>query len=133
MADCIFCKIIAKEIPAHIVYEDESVIAFLDLHPVNAGHTLVVPKSHVPHFVDLSEEQSVVLWKAVQKLSAYINQQLSPVRVGVLIAGWDVQHTHVHIVPMNDSSDLVTRRTVEGIDGTASGEELSETLRRIKM
>ncbi len=102
--DCIFCKIINKEIPNYTVYEDENTLAFLDIHPHAKGHTVVVPKKHAEKVSDLEDDQIAGLFQAVKKTMARIESALSPDGYNV---GWNdrpaagqvVPHLHVHIMP----------------------------------
>lgn len=102
--DCLFCKIINKEIPANIVYEDERVLAFLDINPVNPGHTLVVPKVHSTTLVQAVDEDLVALTMAVKKLAPAVCAAASCDGWNLEVnngnaAGQVVDHTHWHIVP----------------------------------
>lgn len=108
MNDCIFCKIIAGEIPSYKVYEDEETYAFLDIHPINDGHTLVVPKQHVQFIHHLDDElyQSVMATK--KKVMQVLEKALAPARVGVVIEGFDVDHAHVKVFPLFDVKDIQT-------------------------
>jgi len=132
MNDCVFCKIVAGELPSYKVYEDEKVYAFLDIHPVNLGHTLVVPKKHAPSFYELDEETFLHGMKVVQKLAQNIMQTIKPVRVGLVVAGWDVPHTHIHIIPTNDHFDITSKQKIEGALSNPSTEELTETAEKIR-
>ncbi len=97
MEECIFCKIVAKQIPALAVYEDDKFIAFLDINPLNPGHTLVVPKQHhrwvydVPEFGEYWEVAKLVALAAIKTLNANT--------VNFATAGFQVPHAHIHVVP----------------------------------
>ncbi len=132
MQDCIFCKIISGQIPSHKVYEDDFVIAFLDVYPINLGHTLVIPKKHEPDFYKLDEEYYKPLMSAVKKIANRMHSILMPKKVGLLVAGWDVPHAHIHVVPMEDYYDLTSKRLLEGNKLTPSEEELSTIAEKIK-
>lgn len=106
MADSIFTKIINGEIPCHKVYEDDRVLAFLDLHPQNPGHTLVVPKVQIDHLWDLSDNDYLYLWETVKKLGVHIKETLGAPRVGVVVEGFGVPHVHVHLVPIYHGEEL---------------------------
>ena len=108
MNKCIFCKIIKGKIPAHKVYKDNLVFAFLDKHPINPGHILVVPKKHIPDFYNLDDKNYRALMVAVKKLAKII-KKINPKKVGLFIAGWDVPHTHAHIVPMKNHHDITSK------------------------
>jgi histidine triad (HIT) family protein len=106
MQDSIFTKIIQGEIPAHKVYEDEYVLAFLDIHPSQPGHTLVVPKQQVDHIWDLSDDDYRMLMAAVKKIGRHLETVFEPKRVGVIIAGIGVPHAHVHLIPFSTEAEL---------------------------
>ena len=102
----IFSKIIAREIPAHIVAEDESFIAFLDINPLVAGHTLVVPKQEVDYIYDLEDEVLAGLHIFSKKVAKAVEKAIPCVRIGVAVIGLEVPHTHVHLVPLNSMEDI---------------------------
>lgn len=104
MTDCIFCKIIKGEIPCANVYEDKEVIAFLDISPVNPGHTLVVPKKHYETLIDLPDELACKVMKAVKKVVSAVKEAMNADGINILQsnlkpAGQDVFHVHFHIIP----------------------------------
>lgn len=100
--DCIFCKIINKEIPANIIYENEEVIAFLDVNPINEGHTLLVPKKHYKNI--LEKEDNIDLLKYVQEIISILKDTYNFNDFKINInngekAGQEVFHLHIHIIP----------------------------------
>lgn len=102
--DCIFCKIIAGEIPDHKVYEDDLVAAFLDIGPLSRGHTLVIPKSHYERLEDLPDEDAAALGRALPKIARAIMEVTGAKSYNVLQnngkeAGQEVFHVHYHIIP----------------------------------
>ncbi len=105
--NCLFCKIVAKIIPSAIVYEDEHTLAFLDIHPMSAGHTLVIPKVHAENILDLSDTQIGPLFQAVKKVVALLQGRLESkgFTIGInhgRISGQVIDHLHVHIVPRHE-------------------------------
>lgn len=102
--------IIAGEIPSYKVYEDEKTFAFLDIHPETRGHTLVVPKTEVDKFYELSDEDYVAVFATVKKLAAHMDEVLGA-RTFVKIIGTDVPHAHVHLIPQ--AEDYEPGRTLE--------------------
>ena len=132
MEDCPFCKISKGEIPTHKIYEDDFSFAFLDKHPINPGHILVIPKTHEPNFYSLDDENYQGLMSAVKKLSTLVNEKIHPKKVGLIIAGWDVPHTHVHIVPMQDYNDITSKSILEGKRANPTDEELERTASILK-
>jgi len=95
----IFSKIIAREIPAEIVYEDGNVIAFLDIAPVSKGHTLVVPKKEYRWFYDVPAELAGELFVASQKISRALKNATGADFVQLSIVGDEVPHVHIHLIP----------------------------------
>jgi histidine triad (HIT) family protein len=106
MQPSIFTKIINGEVPCHKIYEDKTTLAFLDLHPINPGHTLVVPKVQIDHLWDLSEEDYTYIWKVAKKIALHIKQVVDSSRVGVVVEGFGVPHAHIHLVPIYKGNDL---------------------------
>ena len=110
--DCIFCKIISKEIPAKILYEDEDTISFLDAFPVAKGHTLVIPKEHHTKIQDLSSNENQKLFdtvhKMIEKVDSLQGSTLAAIHNGKE-SGQEVPHVHVHLIPRsnNDSAGPV--------------------------
>ncbi len=102
----IFTKIINREIPAHIVAEDENYIAFLDIMPLVKGHTLVVTKAEVDYIFDLDDSVLAGLQIFAKKVSKAIRKATGCKRLGVAVLGLEVPHAHVHLVPMNHMSDM---------------------------
>lgn len=101
MADSVFTKIIKGEIPSHKVYEDDKTFAFLDIHPKQPGHVLVIPKSEVDHLWDLPDEDYNAVMNAAKKVARRIKEVLHPARVGMQVEGTGVPHAHVHVFPFN--------------------------------
>lgn len=132
MMNCPFCKILKDEIPTHKIYEDEYALAFLDKHPINPGHVLVIPKKHEANFYKLDDDLYCKLMFAVKKLANVVNDLTQPKKVGLIIAGWDVQHTHVHIVPMHDYHDITSKSMLEGKRSNPSDEELKKITEELK-
>jgi histidine triad (HIT) family protein len=102
----IFSKIISGEIPCHKVAEDDRCLAFLDIRPIVYGHTLVVPKIEVDYYFDLDDEVFTHLNLFAKKVAKILDQEIDCLRVGVMIAGLEVPHAHIHLVPMNSITDL---------------------------
>ncbi len=102
----IFTKIINREIPGHIIAEDDRFIAFLDITPLVEGHTLVVPKKVVDYIFDLDDNTLADMMVFAKKVAVAIKKTISCKRVGVAVIGLEVPHTHVHLVPMNSMGDI---------------------------
>lgn len=109
MEDSIFTKIIKGEIPCHKIYEDGKTIAFMDIHPVQPGMVLVVPKAQVDHFMDLADDDYAALMSAVQRVSQKLRTIFPDKRVGVQIEGFDVPHAHVKLIPVATGAEFYAR------------------------
>jgi histidine triad (HIT) family protein len=109
MQDSIFTKIIQGEIPSHKIYEDDNVFAFLDIHPVSEGHTLIVPKKQVEFVWDLDDETYQALMATTKKLAGHLREKLAVPYVGEKIVGIDVPHAHIHLIPFVDVNDYHQR------------------------
>ena len=110
--DCIFCKIVSKEIPTKILYEDEYTIAFLDAFPVAKGHTLVIPKQHYAKIQDLPSEINEKLFNTVHKMIPKVDSLQGSTLVAIhngKNSGQEIPHVHVHLIPRskNDSAGPV--------------------------
>jgi|TARA_B100001996_G_scaffold376830_1_gene358581 histidine triad (HIT) family protein len=110
--DCIFCKIVSKEIPTKILYEDEYTIAFLDAFPVAKGHTLVIPKQHYAKIQDLPSEINEKLFNTVHKMIPKVDSLQGSTLVAIhngKDSGQEIPHVHVHLIPRskNDSAGPV--------------------------
>ena len=119
MADSIFTRIIKGEIPCHKVYEDADVLAFLDIRPVNPGHTLVIPKAQVDHFSDLDDATTQKVMAVVQKISRAVRKTYNPQRVALVVIGDEVPHAHVHVVPYYQHGDVSLKANSAEPDHTA--------------
>ncbi len=106
MSDSIFTKIIKGEIPCHKVYEDDKTIAFMDIHPIQPGMVLVVPKVQVDHFMELADEDYDALMRAVKKVALRMHEQFADKRIGVQIEGLDVPHAHVKLIPISTNQEF---------------------------
>ena len=106
MSQTIFSKIIAGEIPCHKIYEDDHVIAFLDIHPQIEGHTLVIPKIEVDHIWDMDEDMYEYLMATTKKLGVHIKSTIGAPRVGMVVEGFGVPHAHVHLIPLYQAEDI---------------------------
>jgi len=102
----VFTKIIDGDLPAYKVFEDERVISFLALDQINMGHCLVVPKKEVDHFFDIDEDLYAHLFLTAKKISSAIKKATDCVRVGMAIQGFEVAHTHIHLIPVSSPAEF---------------------------
>jgi len=105
-ANCLFCRIAAGELPAHKVHEDEHVLAFLDLHPIRPGHTLVIPRAHHVWFEDMPAELATRVTSCAQSLARAMKALYKVERVALFYTGIHVPHVHAHVVPMHHPHDV---------------------------
>ncbi|MFO0781984.1 MAG: HIT domain-containing protein [Candidatus Saccharimonadales bacterium] len=106
MEDSIFTKIVKGEIPSHKVYEDDTVYAFLDIHPVQPGHTLVIPKNQVKYVWDMDDEDYQAVMIAAKKIATHMREVLDKPYVGEAVVGLDVPHAHVHLIPFATNEEF---------------------------
>lgn len=102
----IFTKIIEREIPAHIVAEDDNYLAFLDINPLTEGHTLVIPKKEVDYVFDLDHQTLAGLFSFSKGVAKAIEQVVECERIGLSVIGLEVPHAHVHLIPINAVNDM---------------------------
>ena len=102
----IFTKIIQGEIPCHKLYEDERSFSFLDIRPINPGHALVMPKEETDYLFDLGDKMLQHLMVVAKKVGLAIDRAVSCERVGIIVAGLEVPHAHIHLVPIRSVGDI---------------------------
>ena len=128
---CIFCEIAAGNIPSSKVYEDDDIVAILDLSQVTCGHTLVMPRKHYRNILEADEETAVKCMKVVHKLAKQIVENTSAAGCNILnncneVAGQSVDHLHFHIIPRYSSEDSIS------IEFGSTKQDLDEVLRKVK-
>jgi histidine triad (HIT) family protein len=111
MTNCVFCKIVAKQIPASMVYEDESALAFMDLGQVNPGHVLVAAKAHAENVYELDEAQAAAVFRAAAKVARAVRDAFGPQGLSIYqangsAAGQTVFHFHMHLVPRHENDGM---------------------------
>src|SRR3954469_2758547 len=102
----VFTRIIAGELPGTFVWRDDVCVAFLSIAPLRPGHTLVVPRAEVDHWIDLPRETNAHLIGVAHEIGAAQMEAFAPARIGLIIAGLEVPHTHLHVVPIDAERDL---------------------------
>lgn len=129
MQPTIFTKIINGEIPSHKIYEDDRVIAILDIHPINDGHTLVILKKQIDSLWDLNEDDDYhYLMDTSKKIANHIKGVLNPPRVGMIVDGFGVPHVHIHLIPIYSGTDIIKRQP----DATPD-EKLAKIAKKLEM
>ncbi|HOR23433.1 MAG TPA: HIT family protein [Candidatus Saccharibacteria bacterium] len=127
MHESIFAKIIKDEIPGFKIYEDENTIALLDIHPVQPGHTLVIPKQQIDHFEDLPDNLYFAVWETVKKVANRL-KILNRERIGIIVDGSGVPHAHVHLIPFDTTKELVTLADMKAKPNFEELEKMSKKL-----
>src|SRR4029078_7101904 len=118
----IFTRIIDGDLPGTFVWRDDVCVAFLSIAPLRPGHALVVPRAEVDHWIDLPAATNAHLIRVAHAIRAAQMDAFSPTRIGLIIAGLEVPHTHLHVVPIDAERDL----SFANADGAASPESLAE-------
>lgn len=130
MEDSVFTKIIKGEIPAHKIYEDDKTIVIMDIFPVQPGHVLVIPKTQVEDFYNLSDEDYTALFKTVKKVAAKLKQVFpGKKKIALQIEGLDTPHVHVKLFPIDNADQFRAPNSVSEPDHQA----LSEMAAKLKM
>lgn len=123
----LFTKILQGEIPCHRILEDDRFLAFLDIRPIHPGHTLCIPKQEIDYIFDLEDELLGSLFSFSRKVAAAIRKSVPCKRIGIMVAGLEVPHAHVHLVPIQSVSDLNFAKA-----SAASQEELARVAETIR-
>jgi histidine triad (HIT) family protein len=126
----VFSRIIAGELPARFVYTDDDVVAFLSIAPLTVGHTLVVPRAEVDEWQTVDPQLWLELAAVAQRVGRAIDAAFHPVRVGTLVAGFEVPHLHVHVFAADEMGDFDFRRAAARDDATmdAAAEQIRAAL-----
>lgn len=123
----LFSKIIRGEIPSYKIWEDDRFFAFLDIHPIQPGHTLLIPKQEVDYVFDLDNATYAALFEAAKYLAGPIQRAMGSSRVGLVIEGLEVPHAHIKLIPISAAGDLAQTNARE-----ATSEELSAVAEKIR-
>lgn len=124
----IFSKIINDEIPAYKILENENFLAFLDIFPLAKGHVLVIPKKEIDYLFDIFSDEYGELWKFAQQVAKAMDKVIDCKRIGVAVVGLEVPHAHIHLVPLNNVSDINFERPKLSF----SEEEMNEVAQNIR-
>lgn len=124
----IFTKIIDGELPGRFVWRDEKAVAFLTINPLNPGHTLVVPRQEVDHWLDLEPALLAHLTSMSHTIAGALQRTFKPTKVGLIIAGLEVPHVHIHLIPIDKLEDLSFARAEKNPDP----KKMDEAAQRIR-
>ena len=128
---CPFCAIAAQSESGATILESDRALAFLDRQPIRPGHTLVIPKTHIARFHDLDDDLLVELTLLGRRVARALDRTYSPRRVGFLVPGFDVDHAHLHVLPLHDSHYLTSKALLDGTRGTPESAELAQEATRV--
>jgi histidine triad (HIT) family protein len=110
--ECLFCRIARHEVAAHTIFENETFIAFLDIHPIRIGHTQIAPKRHFSYFDEVPTDVISPIVACGQRLASAMKRLYCVPRVAFFFAGGDIAHAHAHVVPMHHKSDITSPRYI---------------------
>ncbi|RMG31066.1 MAG: HIT family protein [Methanobacteriota archaeon] len=127
MTDCIFCKIVDGSIPSFKVWENDRFMMFLDIRPINRGHSLVIPKFHVDYLFDMETNDYQELMSIVKQVSEPLRKSVGAKRIGIAVEGFEVPHAHVHLIPIDKAGQLNPANAKQ-----VPTEELSEIAEKIR-
>jgi histidine triad (HIT) family protein len=123
----IFTQIIEGDLPGHFVWQDADCVALLTIQPIRPGHVLVIPRKEINHWDDVPPEVAGHLMQVAQKVAKAIKQTYPAKRVGLMVAGLEVPHTHLHVIPLDDMSDFDFRKA-----SSPTAEELGKVAESIR-
>ena len=131
MQDCLFCKIVAKEIPCHKVWEDENILSFLDIHPCAKGHTVIIPKKHFGNLSEMSLADWEIMSRGLSNVLAKVKEVLNPdgMNLGInngKVAGQAVGHVHWHLLPRWEGDGGGSMHSVVRNDGGVDVKEVAK-------
>ena len=124
----IFSKIISGDVPSYKVLENENFLAFLDIFPLVKGHVLVIPKKETDYLFDIASDEYLELWRFAQQVAKAMDKVIDCKRIGVAVIGLEVPHAHIHLVPLNNVSDINFERPKLSL----SEEEMYEVAQKIR-
>jgi len=130
---CIFCRIVQKQVPSSLVFEDETVMAFLDIRPLNEGHTLVIPKAHYESIFDIPKELIAYLHGITKRIAIAVEKVTKADGISIIqqngkAAGQDIFHLHVHVIPRYEDQKLPSFSEISEVDR----KKLSQTAEKIR-
>ena len=113
MTSCVFCKIVAGQLESSKVYEDDEIVALMDIQPVRPGQVLVIPKQHIDHFSDIPDILALKIYRKTHSLLKAVRELVRPERMGLVVHGYGVPHAHVVIVPQHHEDDITSGRMAD--------------------
>ena len=129
MTDSVFTKIVKGEIPSHKIYEDYQTLAFLDIHPIQPGHTLVIPKEQIEFVWDLPDDLYQAVMATTKKVALRLRDVMGKKYISERIVGIDVPHAHVQLIPFDDVAEL---RVQQDMDAEPDHDELAKIAQKLR-
>lgn len=129
---CPFCYIHQHPEAAAMIYADAELMAFMDINPIRTGHVLIVSRAHEPEFFNLPESVILKAMALARRLAGIQKDLFQPLRVGAMVAGGDVPHAHLHLIPMWENTDVTSRPALQGGLQRAPAEELQRLAAEIR-
>ncbi|PIR98379.1 MAG: HIT family protein [Candidatus Colwellbacteria bacterium CG10_big_fil_rev_8_21_14_0_10_41_28] len=131
--DCLFCKIGSGEIDSYKVYENEDTLAFLDINPSTQGHTMVIPKKHIPNILDLPDDLAGPIYNAVKKVALLLSETLETKHFTIgnnngRLSGQEVDHLHIHVIPRYEGDGGGSIQSVVNFPGDESLEDIAKDI-----
>ena len=124
----VFSRIIDGDLPGRFVYRDDRCVSFLSINPLRPGHILVVPRVEVDHWIDLEPDEWQHLTRVAQRLAVALQHAYQPAKVGMLLAGLEVPHAHIHLVPIDSEADI----NFANADSDPDPEDLDAAAERVR-
>lgn len=131
---CLFCNIAKKDIPSHIIYENDEALAFLDIHPISLGHTVVIPKNHSNSIIDLPTNEVEGVFGAVKKATSMLSNSLQAenftigINHGKMLGHPDIDHLHIHVIPRFEGDG---GKDIHSVVSNPPKEDVAQTKERI--
>jgi len=129
---CPFCYIHQHPEAAAMIHADDELMAFMDINPIRSGHVLIVSRAHEPEFFNLPERVAARAMTLAHRIAAVQKALFQPLRVGAMIAGGDVPHAHLHLIPMRENTDVTSRPALEGGLQRAPAQQLQQQAAAIR-
>ena len=125
MTDCPFCQIASDSAHGSVLVRGNVAVAFLDIRPIRPGHAIVVPIRHEADFLSLRQDEHLEMLSIAKQIGAAQYKLFQPMKIGLLVAGFDVPHAHLHVVPMNEYHDLTSSALLNGTLKRSSDQDLA--------
>ena len=130
--DCLFCRLVRRDLPSHRVYEDDDFVVLLSMHPINPGHAMVVPKAHIDSFYQVEDSLYIPMMLLVKRLANAIKVAFAPLQVVMETSGVGNRHVHVHVLPVYGPHDRVPQEILERQEAhSPPAEELAKVARTL--